>query len=374
MAKHNTNVASLALTILFASICAICLTTGIVWAALTISKSIENSSVGQPATLETTINSGSITVNNKMPCVMRATATASGVTFDTTNWTKQVNGWYYYNSVIASGGKTVSVTGATANNVVVELMQANYNTTTNSSSKTIPAGGFIPEWATRDMTGAAASNLSNTYTVDGVSLGGYKYGETASQKFAVYYGTSTVGGKYATTGTYAKFQLTQTSGATYKFDKVRLTSATEDAEFSTITTSNAIKLYNNSTVPMVFSFQFASGTNSSSTSAMEVSGFNSTGWTAYTYESKEHFYSTTVLPGQYVTLTDGTATVVFGEANGGTKDVFLTISAIDSNTFYTTFNPSTAGDPYLAWLNKLGSTYLTQFQNMLSGALDSGTA
>ena len=191
MNNSKTLTFKIAVTILSVVFFAVCVTSGIVFATITSSISTNISNV-QTARLFTELWSGgtaisagtsTITANSTLSvsatqnggktavepyCVMRAVAT-NNFTFDTTNWIKQDNGWYYCTQVVGGGNTTQRVplgtTSATFNNstdkIVVELMQFSSN-----------PNGFAKFWS--PLAGRSTENnqdiISQTSTVDGHSF------------------------------------------------------------------------------------------------------------------------------------------------------------------------------------------------------------
>ena len=153
MKNSRTLTLKIAISILTVVFFAVCITSGIVFASIT--SKISTNVPGVPTArlfseLWTTADTGGQITSGSIPkssplyvsatqsngkeavepyCVMRAVAT-DNVTFDTSNWILQDNGWYYCTQVVGGGSKTRVALGQTTaefdnknDKIVVELMQ-----------------------------------------------------------------------------------------------------------------------------------------------------------------------------------------------------------------------------------------------------------
>ena len=360
----------------------VCLSATVLLAAINIARSLDAGTVGGVGELNSTVNSGSISVTNDMDCVMRVLPLASGVTFGASYWVRQDNGWYYYNRIIKAddANKTVALTGATSSNVLVELMQAQYSTDAHGD----PNGGFIVEWASRDMFISGASTLGQ-YTTDGLNI--LKKYNTNSTIVMFSGHDEDRRMPPSTGGDENHFQATRVNNY-YVFNKVSITGESVDME--AITSSNAITLYNNSQTRTVFTIQIINGGHAPNKS----STFSNGNWTTYVDEDTSdstnkwklasessattgyntYFVSKPVDPGEYVDLTNGSDNqLIFDtELNEATTPLRFTISSIDTMTFYHTYLGNPNSDAYLAWLNALdqnsagATSYYADFAKLLS--------
>ena len=401
------------LLLLGATLLAICLCAGIVWAALSTTFTKENANIGI-ADLSSTVSNGSITISNDLDCVMRVAPLSQDVEnslkADTTHWTKQYNGWYYYNSIIsANSNPTVSVTDISATNILVELMQANYATetvTVDQNQVQAPTGGFIIEWGPWNFD--KNNTILGGNTTDGNSLGNF-----SQSVVAAFYGNSTIGSFFGgnTTDNYSL----QINNGIIQVN----TSSTSTPSWQDI--SSDVRLYNNSTVPMVMSFDI---TIIDTTVIEDLSSIiNTDNWSS---SDGSHFVSkNVVLPGQYLTVISSNATVNTediklidcttcnglgnistdcttcggtglvddavqcavctgtgqivntcttcngaGEIrNPNTTPFSLNVSVVDSVSYHLNYNTST-NDPYLKWLDGLDTSadniYYTQYVNKVN--------
>lgn len=353
------------------------LASSIVFAALSISRSLSLSPVGEVAALNATVSSGSVSVSIEVDCVMRATPLASGVTFGS-SWIAQDNGWYYYNKVIKTTDSTKSfaITGATASNIAVELMQAQYS----SDDAGTPKGGFILEWASRNMNSTDTQFLGE-YTTDGLQI---TYGGATNSTIVMYSGHNQARRVPSSESSSVSHFSATKSGSYFVVDKVNITDTA--GNYDTITSSNAITLYNNSNVHVVYALQVINGgheptkasvlnngnwttyidtapTNATNSWVLASSSNASSGYTTY-------FVSKPVAPGGYVDLTSGSDTNLYFDFDSSvtSTELHFSVTSLDTMSFYNNVLGTPTTDKYLSWLSGLGATYLSDFQKVLANS------
>ncbi len=358
------------LLVALALIVTLSLTASVLFAAITLTRNFPSVTVGQVGTLSATITNNTITVANEMDCVVRASPLASGITFGS-GWTLQENGWYYLNRIISKddANKTLSVTGATASNIAVELMQTGY---TLEDEK--PNAGFIVEWAERDMLNTSDGHLGGV-TTDGLDLsyGGGDY----QAEIVMFSGHDETRRLPASTGTSADtnhFRATKT-GAYYNFNEVSIDGST----YTAINNSNAIIMYNNSHVQTIYAIEIVNGGHSA------IKGTTFPGWTTYvdngggaawvlgssssaSATGKTYIVSPPLNPGEYVTLCNGTGAQIYfpSSVTETTTPLRFTVSSIDTMTFYYQYLKSPTTNKYLAWLTALGGDHYDNFTKLLT--------
>ncbi len=338
--------------VLSATVLIICLCAGVVWAALSTIYNNENDDNFQDidvARLYSSVTTNTIKVTNDMPCVMRVSPLNSTVEnklrSDATNWTEQYNGWYYYNSILTAvntdtPNHEITVNGVAEGNVIVELMQANYD----YSSGTIPSGGFIIEWGPWNFNKKTSPVVHSTYTTDGVHLNNF-----VGLYIAAFLGNTTIGSLKGSDN----YNLRVSGGVLQAYT----------TDWANITDTNALRVYNNATMPMIITFT-ATANNTVNISSL----FTATGWTVATSgKTLTCTMSAAVLPGEYVALLNSySATAAQSIANTQFR---INISAVDSVSYYTSIDTSKDAethDPYLNWLRLLGGTYLTDYQSKVT--------
>ena len=339
--------------VLSATVLTICLCAGVVWAALSTTFNSNNQTI-DVARLSSSVTANTITVTNDMPCVMRVSPLNSTVENnlrdDTTNWTEQYNGWYYYNSILTAvntdtPNHAITVNGVAEGNVIVELMQANYD----YSSGTIPSGGFIIEWGPWNFNKKTSPVVHSTYTTDGVYLDDF-----VGLYIAAFLGNTTIGSLEGSDN----YNLRVSGG-------VLQGNATDSADtgWATISNTNALRVYNNATMPMIIRFT-ATANNSVNISSL----FTATGWTVKTSGTTlTCTMSAAVLPGEYIALLNSASATA--AASIADTNFRINVSAVDSVSYYTSIDTSTDAethDPYLNWLHQLGGTYLTDYQSKVT--------
>ena len=337
--------------VLSATVLTICLCAGVVWAALSTTFNSNNQTI-DVARLSSSVTANTITVTNDMPCVMRVSPLNSTVENnlrdDTTNWTEQYNGWYYYNSILTAvntdtPNHAITVNGVAEGNVIVELMQANYG----YSSGTIPSGGFIIEWGPWNFN-QKNTLLHSTYTTDGLKL------DDPVLYIAAFLGNTTIGSLEGSDD----YKLRVSGG-------VLQGNATDSADtgWATISNTNALRVYNNATMPMIIRFT-ATANNTVNISSL----FTATGWTVTTSGTTlTCTMSAAVLPGEYIALLNSASATA--AASIADTQFRINVSAVDSVSYYTSIDTSTDAethDPYLNWLHQLGGTYLTDYQSKVT--------
>ncbi len=334
--------------VLSATVLTICLCAGVVWAALSTTFNSNNQTI-DVARLSSSVTTNTITVTNDMPCVMRVSPLNSTVEnnlrSDATNWTEQYNGWYYYNSILTAvdtdtPNHAITVNGVAEGNVIVELMQANYG----YSSGTIPSGGFIIEWGPWNFN-QKNTLLHSTYTTDGVYLDDF-----AGLYIAAFLGNTTIG------------SLEGSDNHNLRVSGGVLQAYTTD--WANITDTNALRVYNNATMPMIVTFTATAADNASDISSL----FTATGWTVATSGTTlTCTMATAVLPGEYIALLNSASATA--AASIADTNFRINVSAVDSVSYYTSIDTSTDAethDPYLNWLHQLGGTYLTDYQSKVT--------
>ena len=333
--------------VLSATVLTICLCAGVVWAALSTTFNSNNQTI-DVARLSSSVTANTITVTNDMPCVMRVSPLNSTVENnlrgDATNWTEQYNGWYYYNSILTAvdtdtSNHAITVNGVAEGNVIVELMQANYG----YSSGTIPSGGFIIEWGPWNFN-QNNTLLHSTYTTDGVNLDDF-----AGLYIAAFLGNTTIGSLEGSDN----YNLRVSGGVLQAYT----------TDWANITDTNALRVYNNATMPMIVTFT-ATADNANDISSL----FTATGWTVATSgNTLTCTMSAAVLPGEYIALLNSTSATA--AASIADTNFRINVSAVDSVSYYTSIDTSTDAethDPYLNWLHQLGGTYLTDYQSKVT--------
>ena len=358
----------------------ISMTGTILFAALSVNQSKTVTNVGVVGTLSATISANTIAVNNDMDCVLRVSPLSTGITFASAQWFLQDNGWYYYYKVIgkADTNKTITLTGATTTNIAVELAQAQYLV---ESSTGITKAGFITEWASRDIN-SNISEFLGEYTSDGLQV---TYGNQSNAAIVMYSGhdqTRRIPSSSYTTEEPNRFKATKT-GDHYVFNKINLTSGTN---FESITDSNAITIYNNTDITVIYMIQVIDG----GTQPGKNSVFSNGNWTTYldttpnassrffvkaesssaTDGYSTYFVSRSVAPGEYVDLTNGTDNKLYFSNLPEDTPIRLSVTSVDTMTFYNSYVDTPTGDKYLAWLksldeNKSGATFYTDFTKIL---------
>ena len=333
--------------VLSATVLTICLCAGVVWAALSTTFNSNNQTI-DVARLSSSVTANTITVTNDMPCVMRVSPLNSTVENnlrgDATNWTEQYNGWYYYNSILTAvdtdtSNHAITVNGVAEGNVIVELMQANYG----YSSGTIPSGGFIIEWGPWNFN-QNNTLLHSTYTTDGVNLDDF-----AGLYIAAFLGNTTIGSLEGSDN----YNLRVSGGVLQAYT----------TDWANITDTNALRVYNNATMPMIVTFT-ATADNANDISSL----FTATGWAVATSgNTLTCTMSAAVLPGEYIALLNSTSATA--AASIADTNFRINVSAVDSVSYYTSIDTSTDAethDPYLNWLHQLGGTYLTDYQSKVT--------
>lgn len=352
------------LVLLFVTVLSLCLTAGIVMAALSATRNT-NFNI-EVAALNATVNSGSIAVTNEVACVMRVSPKTASVPSGLTgsNFTKQLNGWYYYNSVIPAGSNTITITDVSASNIVVELMQANYSFT-GSGTAAVPLGGFIMEWGYG--VGTDSDNILNfSKTIDGNTLSTY-----SGHEYAAFYNDAgtlkEIGTKDSTATLGSNLQLVETSATSNQFKlQIKDGSTWEDAS-----ATKYLQLYNNTIQPIkaMFTLTVAAGDYTLNSSTIGSSFFPSATWTPLTKDGSIYYTNNKViLPGQYIKINDvytGITGITGNNSVIETIGITLNISILDLTTYVTNYNTSSTEDAYLTWLGKLGGNYKTHYQNLL---------
>jgi len=363
----------------------ISMTGTILFAALSVNQSKTVTNVGVVGTLSATISANTIAVDNDMDCVLRVAPLSNGITFASAQWFLQDNGWYYYYKVIgkADASKTITLTGATTTNIEVELSQAQYLV---DSSTGVVKAGFITEWANRNIN-SNSSELLGEYTTDGMQI---TYGNQSNAAIVVYSGhdqTRRVPSSSSTTEEQNRFKATKT-GDYYVFDKINLTT-TGGTNFESITDSNAVTIYNNTDITVIYMIQIIDGGSQPNKSSV----FSNGNWTTYldtTPDATSHtfvkaasssatsgystyFVSRAVAPGEFVDLTNGADNKLYFDLDTSPADtpIRLSVTSIDTLTFYNNYAKTPTEDKYLAWLksldtNKSGATFYTDFTKFLN--------
>ncbi len=352
-------------------------TASILYATITLTKNQAGSQVAVVGDLKAVVTENTITVTNDMECVMRATPLARGITFGE-DWVLQDSGKYYYGKVLSksSSGQTITLTGATADNVLVELAQAQYLQKKDSSGNvTGVASGFIVEWASRNVNNNANDTLG-TYTTDKLDI---LYNDQENNTIVMYSGhdeTRRVPNSAYTEDEIRRFKATKNDGGYYVFDQINLG---DDDTFETIDSSKVITLYNNSKFSVVYMFQVINNGHEPTKDSV----FSNNNWTTYvdttpsgdsrtfvkasessvTSGYSTYFVSKIVAPGEYVDVTNGADNKLYFDSSltEETTTIRLSVSSIDTMTFYYKIMNTPTEDKYLNWLQKLGGTYYKDF-------------
>lgn len=372
------------ITIVFATIIlTISLTASVLFAALSVERDF-NTGAGSVADLSVTINSGSITINNEMDCVVRASPLAAGVTFASNIWFLQDNGWYYYYKVVKAtdANKTIAIAGASSTNVAVELMQAQYLLDTDGT----PAGGFIMEWAERDMKKSYDETLGG-FTSDGLDI---SCGATMPVSKIVMYSGHYEDRRIPPAGmsNNGNHFMATNKGGYYAFDKVNLSDTADNPAFESMTDDTAIAFYNNAPVSMVYIIQVINGGHEPT----KDSTFSNGNWTTYldtapsdsgnawvpasgssaTSGYTTYFVSNPVGAGEYVTLTNGSDNQLYFDLTDPTTSVRFSVTGIDVMSFYYKYLGQPTLSKYLAWLQALDTnttgttTFYSDFEKFLA--------
>ena len=317
-----------------------CLTMGIVYASLTIKK--DGSVSMNPANIQVAVTTNTITVTNEVPCVLRVAPKTetmrAALATDTTNFTEQFNGWFYYNSVLAanSTGQDITLTGASATNISAEVMQAQYDANV--------AGGFLWEWGNN----AVGSNflVNESPAVDG--------------EFAIFIGDTKIADGTQVNDADAGFSIDADNDLykyTYTVNSVENTLS--------IDASHKFSIYNNSNKPIVFTYQIISQTGETASAiAADIlaksQDTTNANWTATT-NSDGYSYNIAIQPGCSFDLIGSTTTLADSTFR-------MTISILDVDTFYRDDSTNRATyNSYYAWLYKLGgntNTYVDDYRTM----------
>ncbi len=386
MNKNARRTPFVLIVVVTAVLLAVCLAGTILFASLALNQSKNVPGVGVVGSLSATVANGSITVTSDMDCVLRATPlVSSGVTFNSNQWFLQDNGWYYYYKVIKrdDSSKTISLTGATSSNISVELAQAQYALDTTSSNG--KEAGFIVEWSSRDLY--ATVGTLGTLTTDGVDItnGGTMDANDLILMYSGHSANRRIPGSSTDTGATsanASFVATKQSDGSFAFNKVKMPSATS---FDTITSSNAITIYNNSNVTVIYAIQIINGGSQPAKNSV----FSNGNWTTYitlnsapqtfikasdstaTSGYNTYFVSAPISPGQYVDLSSGTDSKLYFDITDTETSIRMSVSSMDTMTFYNNYLNQPVQDKYLAWLKSLdsnysGKTYYNDFKKLIT--------
>lgn len=326
---------------------------------------------GSSVYLSATKTNGTVAIG--VPCVLRVYATGTGFTVNTDNFTLQDNGWYYCNYLVGTNltfYKFAQTTAAYSGYLMAELMQ--YTSKQNE--------GFVKYWAPlagRNASSAVLSNSKTGATIDGLSLNATL--TDASAHFAAFNKKGTGRTQYAaladqTTVTKAGSLIAPIPAGTYAQD------ATANLTITSLTGSNLV-IYNNSSVPMVFTVKYTFATYTKSGDNYTIASGNTdfsvtaytagTGWTAAGTDN--YIYNHVVQPGGYIDALSSGITIKFNNANYATTAlsgdyairVAATITAEDVESMYTKSNSSessyAAYDVYAG--NCPASKYLTWINN-----------
>ena len=356
MNNSKTLTFKIAVTILSVVFFAVCVTSGIVFATITSSISTNISNV-QTARLFTELwangsaisaGTGTISANSTLSvsatqkggqtavepyCVMRAVAT-NNFTFDTTNWIKQDNGWYYCTQVVGGGyttqrvplGTTSGEFNNTTDKIVVELMQFSSN-----------PNGFAKFWS--PLAGRTTNIISQSSTIDGkeFSIGA----GSASDVFVPFNSTY---GQYMSITDAGSTAGTESSALIAPIQKGTYSSTTPQtltiSSLNNGTTNDNLLIYNNSVVPMVLHITYAPSvwerkydttnfeytdnyeqtTNTLLNQATITLGSVGDGFVEVNSNTGKHYiYTKVVMPGEYVTALSDTITFTYdGEIAGCT--------------------------------------------------------
>ena len=371
MKNSRTLTLKIAISILTVVFFAVCITSGIVFASIT--SKISTNVPGVPTArlfseLWTTADTGGQITSGSIPkssplyvsatqsngteavepyCVMRAVAT-DNVTFDTSNWILQDNGWYYCTQVVGGGSQTRVALGQTTaefNNandkIVVELMQFSSD-----------SNGFAKFWS--PLAGRDTTTISQNSTVDGHS---FTIGTGAVSDIFVPFNpkytqfmsiTNTV-----TTAGLEEALIAPIPANSYKADTpVNLTVNSLNKS----TANDNLIIYNNSIIPMILTITYAPSIWIRTTAGDSSSDYQSAGTALQGFSvslsnadnnlqlvSSEggiynYIYKQIVMPGEYVNALSKNIAFTYdsnGEVISGDYAVRVsaTISMEDVDTF-----------------------------------------
>ena len=368
MKNSRTLTLKIAISILTVVFFAVCITSGIVFASIT--SKISTNVPGVPTArlfseLWTTADTGGQITSGSIPkssplyvsatqsngkeavepyCVMRAVAT-DNVTFDTSNWILQDNGWYYCTQVVGGGSQTRVALGQTTaefNNandkIVVELMQFSSD-----------SNGFAKFWS--PLAGRDTTTISQNSTVDGHS---FTIGTGAVSDIFVPFNPK-----------YTQFMSITDTVSTADIEDVLLapipagtysSSTPVNLTINSLNKSTAndnLLIYNNSVVPMILTISYAPSiwvrtTTDSNTyqSSSELQGFSvelSNADSNFELVSDEgavyrYIYKQIIMPGEYVNALSKNITFTYNSNNVAISGdyavrVAATISLEDVDTF-----------------------------------------
>ena len=368
MKNSRTLTLKIAISILTVVFFAVCITSGIVFASIT--SKISTNVPGVPTArlfseLWTTADTGGQITSGSIPkssplyvsatqsngkeavepyCVMRAVAT-DNVTFDTSNWILQDNGWYYCTQVVGGGSQTRVALGQTTaefNNandkIVVELMQFSSD-----------SNGFAKFWS--PLAGRDTTTISQNSTVDGHS---FTIGTGAVSDIFVPFNPK-----------YTQFMSITDTVSTADIEDVLLapipagtysSSTPVNLTINSLNKSTAndnLLIYNNSVVPMILTISYAPSiwvrtTTDSNTyqSSSELQGFSvelSNADSNFELVSDEgavyrYIYKQIIMPGEYVNALSENITFTYNSNNVAISGdyavrVAATISLEDVDTF-----------------------------------------
>ena len=369
MKNSRTLTLKIAISILTVVFFAVCITSGIVFASITSKISTNVSGVPTArlfSELWTTADTGGQITSGSIPkssplyvsatqsngkeavepyCVMRAVAT-DNVTFDTSNWILQDNGWYYCTQVVGGGGSQTRValgqTTAEFDNkndkIVVELMQFSSD-----------SNGFAKFWS--PLAGRDTTTISQNSTVDGHS---FTIGTGAVSDIFVPFNPK-----------YTQFMSITDTVSTADIEDVLLapipagtysSSTPVNLTINSLNKSTAndnLLIYNNSVVPMILTISYAPSiwvrtTTDSNTyqSSSELQGFSvelSNADSNFELVSDEgavyrYIYKQIIMPGEYVNALSENITFTYNSNNVAISGdyavrVAATISLEDVDTF-----------------------------------------
>ncbi len=357
MKNSKTLTLKIAISILTVVFFAVCIASGIVFASIT--SKISTNVPGVPTArlfseLWTTADTGGQITSGSIPkssplyvsatqsngkeavepyCVMRAVAT-DNVTFDTSNWILQDNGWYYCTQVVGGGSKTRVALGQTTaefknanDKIVVELMQFSSN-----------PNGFAKFWsplAGRDTN----SKISDSKTIDNVDISN----PVGSVSWIA-------NGDIVPYNTPASSTITPTQYLSqpdnYKTEANTLTAPiisaiTANTQTSlTITSLNTtdnvdyLRVYNNKVLPIVLMMTITPYIvtndvyNSSSTNMLGGLSFVNDQLKMVTSESGSIYaiYSEIIMPGEYVNTIPDTITITHSSDLNTISSIYLRVT------------------------------------------------
>ena len=363
MKNSRTLTLKIAISILTVVFFAVCITSGIVFASIT--SKISTNVPGVPTArlfseLWTTADTGGQITSGSIPkssplyvsatqsngteavepyCVMRAVAT-DNVTFDTSNWILQDNGWYYCTQVVGGGSQTRVALGQTTaefNNandkIVIELMQ--FSSDSNGFAKFwSPLAGRSPD-----------SKIAQNMTVDGHAIASSESGSVGSwitngaivpynsqfkQYFAYPASDSTSRNETNTLTAPITADITANTPT-----QVTISSLNTDSDTDATTSNEFLQVYNNNVLPIVLfmtvtPYIIENGNYSSNqvVNTIEFAPSDVANMKIDTLDSglTAIVYNQIIMPGEYVNTIPETLTITHSSDLTTSQSIYFSIS------------------------------------------------